>query len=250
MVRVCATARIAGENFSMQMRLIHQQMDMDVTTENFLEDNKMRRLPEYFDARYTDSPVRILSTPSTDTLRRRKKASSVHPRTASTASSSAMSRKSSAAPPKRYIAGSLKLKLLSEAVKGPHVDLFGEDRLVSSRLLTEDNAYADLMKRKKAHEEKYGVFGNFAATQASFDIDMKKEVNDFMGSWAHGNVPSQHLRDIFEEEDAVMRRIAYSQYRAKKFAAEAAAAAEEQKAQKLRREKIERARKNAAAAGV
>ena len=125
-----------GEKFSMQLRLIHQ--DLDLKNDNkylSYEDDKLTRLENYFEDLYENSPVRILDKSSKSKKRR--------PRGRSTSGFSISSLRnihsSASSNYQRPIAtrGDKMLKLLHQSVSGPHINLWDPDRIVSARLKKE-----------------------------------------------------------------------------------------------------------------
>jgi hypothetical protein len=121
-----------GEKFSMQVRLIHQ--DVDLNNDNkFLsyEDDKLTRLESYFEDLYENSPVRILDNNPVRMRRGRIRSSSIH-----SLARSRTSRGSVASVKARPIKSrnTRMLKLLHQSVSGPHINLWDPDRMVSARL--------------------------------------------------------------------------------------------------------------------
>ena len=125
-----------GEKFSMQLRLIHQDVDLKNDNKYLLyEDDKLTRLENYFEDLYENSPVRILDEsfkPKKGRARRRS--------TSSFSTSSLRHIHSSASSNRQRVFATQNdqmLKLLHQSVSGPHINLWDPDRIVSARLKKE-----------------------------------------------------------------------------------------------------------------
>ena len=135
-----------GEKFSMQVRLIHQDVDLNNDNKYLsYEDDKLTRLESYFEDLYENSPVRILD--ENPALRRRPR---LRTTSINSIARSRTSRGSVRSVKSRPIAtrNTRLLKLLHQSVTGPHINLWNPDRMVSARL------HKEAREEQQTREEK------------------------------------------------------------------------------------------------
>ena len=125
-----------GEKFSLQVRLIQQDIDISNDNHHFSnQDKKMAQLDSYFEDLYNESPIKIYAG-AKKMPKRRDVSPAVNIIAGSRGSTPKTPHKKK--DDERLLKRKLKLlSLLHQSASGPHLNLFDPDRQVSARLLNE-----------------------------------------------------------------------------------------------------------------